>query len=385
MLYLPWKGREEMQFCVSEELELTRSVIREFAESEVARQAGGRDEKEQFDRTLFKRMAELGLTGIPIDENCGGAGSDWLTYAVVLEELSRVCASTSAALAAHTVYAAWPLYKFGSEDTKSLFLKELASGSRLGACAPLSIRRENSVVARKNGANWELNGVHSYVLQAEVADSCIVFAQTGSGKRNTAYSVFVVERGKPGFIIGNKVSKLGLRSLMTAEVTFEQCIVSSNRRIGKLGQGQEIASSLIEKSHISAAAQAVGIAQGALEAAASYAKERKQFGQLIGKQQGISFKLADMSAKTEAARLLTYQAAWRMDEGLSCGREAALARKFAADTAVAAAIEAIQIFGGYGYMQEYRMERYLRDAKCLETEVGTGGMETDLFYRMLTE
>ncbi|WP_053376094.1 acyl-CoA dehydrogenase family protein [Paenibacillus sp. FJAT-27812] len=374
-----------MQFCISEELELTRSVIREFAESEVTRRAGERDELEQFERKLFNRVAELGLTAIPIDESSGGAGSDWLTYAVVLEELSRVCASTSASLAAHTVYAAWPLYKFGSKETHSLFLKELASGSRLGACAPLSKQGNNSIRAHKTGRDWELNGGHSLVLQAEAADHCVVYAQTGSGKRKNDYSVFLVESGTSGFIVGNKVSKLGLRSFMTAEVTFEHCIVTANHRIGHLGQGQEIATSLIDISHISAAAQAVGIAQGALEAAAAYAKERKQFGLLIGNQQGISFKLADMSAKTEAARLLTYQAAWRMDEGLSCRREAALARRFAADTAVAAAIEAIQIFGGYGYMQEYRMERYLRDAKCLETEVGTGGMETDLFYRMLTE
>lgn len=379
-----------MQFCISEELELTRSVIREFAESEVAKGAEERDAQELFDRSLFGRMGELGLTAIPIGEAYGGAGSDWLTYAVVLEELSRVCASTSAALAAHTVYAAWPIYTFGNDAAKQRFLRELASGARLGACAlPITNKSkaatENTIFASKSREGWELNGAHSFAIQAEAADQCVLFVHSASGTRKSACSAFIVETGTPGFKIGNKVRKLGLRSFMTAEIHFEECVISANHRIGKAGQGQEIASSLIDIGHISAAAQAVGIAQGALESAAAYAKERKQFGLLIGKQQGISFKLADMSAKIEAARLLAYQAAWRRDGQLSCSREAAIARKFAAETAVHAAVEAVQIFGGYGYMQEYRMERFLRDAKCLETDVGTGGMETDLFYRMLKE
>lgn len=379
-----------MLFSISEELEMTRSVIREFAESKVAPNAGERDEAEVFDRSIFEKMGELGITGIPIGEPYGGAGSDWMTFTVVLEELSRVCASTAAALAAHTVYAAWPIYAFGSEETKASFLKELASGKRLGACAlPSAInekaRIDDGITARLNGGNWELNGMQSFVIQAEIADSCVVFAQIGKGKRKSGFNAFLVESGTAGFETGNKVSKLGLRSLMTAEIRFKHCMIPEKNRIGQEGQGQEMAMSLIETGHISAAAQAVGIAQGALEAAAAYAKERKQFGTAIGKQQGISFKLADMSAKIEAARLLAYQAAWRKDAGLDCGRESAIARKFTADTAVAVTIEAVQIFGGYGYMREYRMERYLRDAKCLETEIGTGGMETDCIYRMLTE
>lgn len=379
-----------MLFSISEELEMTRSVIREFAESKVAPNAGERDEAETFDRLIFVKMGELGITGIPIGERYGGAGSDWLTYTVVLEELSRVCASTAAALAAHTVYTAWPIYAFGSEETKTSYLKELASGKRMGACAlphakNEKARMEDGITARLNGGNWELNGVYSFAIQAEIADSCVVFAQIGKGKRKSGFNAFLVESGTAGFEIGKKVRKLGLRSLMTAEIRFKQCMIPKKNRIGQEGQGQEMALSLIDIGHISAAAQAVGIAQGALEAAAAYAKERKQFGTPIGKQQGISFKLADMSAKIEAARLLAYQAAWRKDAGLDCGRESAIARKFTADTAVAVTIEAVQIFGGYGYMQEYRMERYLRDAKCLETEIGTGGMETDCIYRVLTE
>ena len=379
-----------MLFSISEELEMTRSVIREFAESKIAPNAGERDDAETFDRSIFAKMGELGITGIPIGERYGGAGSDWMTYTVVLEELSRVCASTAAALAAHTVYTAWPIYAFGSEETKASYLKELASGNRLGACALPNIknekaRMEDGITTRLNRENWELNGVYSFAIQAEIADSCVVFAQIGKGKRKSGFNAFLVESGTAGFEIGKKVRKLGLRSLMTAEIRFKQCMIPKKNRIGQEGQSQEMAHSLIDIGHISAAAQAVGIAQGALEAAAAYAKERKQFGTPIGKQQGISFKLADMSAKIEAARLLAYQAAWRKDADLDCGRESAIARKFTADTAVAVTIEAVQIFGGYGYMQEYRMERYLRDAKCLETEIGTGGMETDCIYRVLTE
>lgn len=379
-----------MLFSTSEELEMIRAAIRDFAEREVAPNAGVRDAEECFERKLFGVMGELGLTGIPIADTYGGAGSDFLTYAVVLEELARVCASTAAVIAAHTAYSVWPIYTFGSEEVKAVFLKGLASGTKLGACALPNrssgkARLDNGVTFHTEGAYLELNGVHPFVIHAGLADIYVVYAQTRYGKRKNGFSAFLVESGTPGFNIGKKVRKLGLRSLMTAEIEFEHCKIPKKDRLGKEGQGQDIALAAIDIGHISAAAQAVGISQGALEAAAAYAMERKQFGIQIGRQQGISFKLADMSARTEAARLLTYQAAWRKSEGLSCSREAAIARKFASDTAVSVTIDAVQVFGGYGYMREYRMERFLRDAKCLETGIGTGGMETDCVYRILTE
>jgi acyl-CoA dehydrogenase len=369
---------------------MTRSVVRHFAEKEVAPNAEERDETEQFERALFGRMGELGLTGIPIPEQYGGAGSDILTYAVVLESLSQVCASTAAVLAAHTAFSAWPVYKFGSEELKQQYLNDMACGVKLGACGFPAVSRDtslkaNGIIATADGAGFVLNGANSFVINAGAADIYIVYAQLPSISRKSSLSAFLIESGTPGCYIGNKVRKLGLRSLMTAELVFEHCKVAKKNRLGKEGQGREISGSVIDIGHISAAAQAVGIAQGALEAAAAYAKERMQFGKQIGRQQGISFKLADMSAKIEAARLLAYQASWRMSEGLSCSREAAIARKFAADTAVSAAIDAVQVFGGYGYMREYRMERFLRDAKCLETDIGTGGMQTDFIYRILAE
>lgn len=379
-----------MQFNLSEELEMTRSVVRHFAEKEVAPNAGERDETEQFERTLFGKMGELGLSGIPIPEQYGGAGSDILTYAVVLEALSQDCASTAAGLAAHTAFSAWPILHFGSEELKRLFLNEMAGGVKLGACVFPTVSRDKTVkdhgiIATADGDGFVLNGSNSFVINAGAADIYIVYAQVPSLRRKPVLSAFIVESGTPGCYIGNNVRKLGLRSLMTAEMVFENCKVPNKNRLGKEGQGQEIAGSVIDIGHIGAAAQAVGIAQGALEAAAAYAKERMQFGKQIGRQQGISFKLADMSAKIEASRLLTYQASWRLNEGLSCSREAAIARKFSADTAVSVAIDAVQVFGGYGYMREYRMERFLRDAKCLETDIGTGGMQTDFIYRILAE
>jgi butyryl-CoA dehydrogenase len=379
-----------MQFSISDEQEMTRSVLREFAESEVAPRAVERDEKEQFNRSLFDKMGQLGLTGIPIDELNGGAGSDWMTFIIVIEELARVCASTAAKLASHTVYAAWPIYAFGGEALKAMYLKDLVKGVKLGGCALPTIDKESggltcSITARHKGDHWELSGEHPYVIHADSADYCLVIAKTELNRKKPQFNTFLIERGTVGWQIGKRVRTMGLRSFHISNLKLDKCQISQKNKIGKDGQGHDIALSLIDIAHLSAAAQSVGIAQGAYEAAASYAKERKQFGTLIGKQQGISFKLADMSAQLEAARLLTYQAAWRKDEGLNFSKEAAIARKFSAEMAVAVAIEAVQIFGGYGYMQEYRVERFLRDAKCLETKLGTGGMEADNIYRILKD
>ncbi|WP_054024770.1 acyl-CoA dehydrogenase family protein [Bacillus sp. FJAT-28004] len=379
-----------MQFSISDEQEMTRSVLREFAESEVAPKAVERDEKEQFNRSLFDKMGQLGLTGIPIDELNGGAGSEWMTFIIVIEELARVCASTAAKLASHTVYAAWPIYTFGGEALKAMYLKDLVKGVKLGGCALPSFDEESggltcSISARHKGDYWELSGEHPYVIHADSADYCFVIARTELNRKKPQFNTFLIERGTIGWQIGKRARTMGLRSFHISNLKLDKCQISQKNKIGNDGQGHEIALSLIDIAHLSAAAQSVGIAQGAYEAAASYAKERKQFGTLIGKQQGISFKLADMSAQLEAARLLTYQAAWRKDEGLNFTKEAAIARKFSAEMAVAVAIEAVQIFGGYGYMQEYRVERFLRDAKCLETKLGTGGIEADCIYRVLKD
>ncbi|MGO4344219.1 acyl-CoA dehydrogenase family protein [Paenibacillus sp. MCAF9] len=379
-----------MQFSISDELEMTRAVLREFTESEVATRAVERDEKEQFDRSLFDQLAKLGITGIPIDDLNGGAGSDWMTFIIVIEELARVCASTAAQLAAHTVYAAMPIFTFGGDALKALYLKDLAKGAKLGGCALPSTVVGNeglssSISARRRGDHWELSGEHTCVIHGDFANYCIVIAKTELERKKSPCTAFLIETSKAGWQIGQRVRTMGLRSFHISNVKLDKYELSETNKIGKDGQGFEIILNSIDIGHLSAAAQSIGIAQGAFEAAAAYAKERKQFGHLIGKQQGISFKLADMATQLEAARLLAYQAAWRKDEGLSFAKEAAIARKFAAEMAVAVAIEAVQIFGGYGYMQEYRMERFLRDAKCVETGLGMGGMEVDCIHRMLKE
>ncbi|CAM4439702.1 acyl-CoA dehydrogenase [Paenibacillus endophyticus] len=377
-----------MQFSLSTEQDMTRAFVREFAECEVAPHASDRDVHERFDRKLFEQMASLGLAAIPISEQYGGAGGDWLTFAIVIEEVSRVCASAAAALAAHTLFAAWPIYAFGNEGLKESYLSRLTSGQLLGGCALPSVKRHGAIndytLAYSGSKNRrELNGRHSTVLQAGVADLLLVFAQSRRQKRKDESLAFIVERNSPGLFIGENIHKMGLRSLMFNSMHLAHCSAAEACLLSKSEEMSEFLTSLSQLAHISAAAQAVGMAQGAYEAAAAYAKQRKQFGILIGKHQGISFKLANMWTRIEAARLLVYQAAWRRDEGLSCSREAAIARKYSADCAVEAAIEAIQILGGYGYMQEFRMERYLRDAKCLASKLGTGGMDIDCFSHIV--
>lgn len=377
-----------MQFSLSTEQDMTRAFVREFAESELAPHASDRDEHERFDRKLFEQMAGLGLAAIPISEEYGGAGGDWLTFAIAIEEVSRVCVSTAAALASHTLFAAWPIYAFGDESLKDVYLSRLASGQLLGGCALPSVKRPGAIndytLAYSGSRNRRvLNGRHGTVLQAGVADLLLVFAQSRRQKRKDESLAFIVERNSPGIFVGENIQKMGLRSLMFNSVRFEHCSAAEASLPLNSEDMAELLTSLSQLAHISAAAQAVGMAQGAYEAAAAYAKQRKQFGILIGKHQGISFKLANIWTRIEAARLLVYQAAWRRDEGLSCSREAAIARKYSADCAVEAAIEAIQIFGGYGYMQEFRMERFLRDAKCLASKLGTGGMDMDGFSHIV--
>ncbi|MFX3632706.1 MAG: acyl-CoA dehydrogenase family protein [Candidatus Pristimantibacillus sp.] len=378
-----------MRFQLSEEQEMAIAVIREFAEKEVAPAAGKRDENQYFDRALFDQIGGLGLAGIAIPEQYGGAGSDILTFAIVIEELSRVCASTAAVLAVHTAYTMFPILKFGSEELKQRALKPLALGEKLGgfgsrSASEKSIRKKNSLWYRDKGDHVVLNGIQPLLVNAGAADLYVIIADQINTKNRRKCNAYVIESGIPGMNVGIPKTKLGLRSLMTSDLLFDNCIVSKENRLGKEGQGEEIISAALAIGYISAAAQAVGIAQGAMEAATSYAKERKQFGIQIGRRQGVSFKLSDMAAKIEAARLLTYQASWRLNEGLTSRKETAIAKKFATDTAVAVTLEAIQVLGGYGYMREYRMERFLRDAKCLESEIGTGGIRADWIKDILS-
>ncbi|WP_371069709.1 acyl-CoA dehydrogenase [Sediminibacillus sp. JSM 1682029] len=379
-----------MDFQLTDEQEMLRKMVRDFAKNEVEPSAAERDEEERFDRELFDKMAGLGLTGIPWPEKYGGIGADFVSYVIAVEELSRVCASTGVTLSAHISLASWPLYKYGSENQKQTYLAELARGEKLGAYA-LSEPGAGSDVAsmkttaRLDGDSYVLNGSKVWITNGGVADTYIVFAKTDRDAKHRGISAFIVEKGMAGFTFGKKEKKLGIRSSPTTELVFENCRVPKENLLGAEGQGFKIAMTTLDGGRNGIAAQALGIAQGALDASVSYAKEREQFGKPIARNQGISFKLADMATEIEAARLLTYQAAWLESNGQPYGKASAISKLFAGDAAMRITTEAVQVFGGYGYTKDYPVERYMRDAKITQIYEGTNEIQRLVIGRMLTK
>lgn len=377
-----------MDFTWSEELEIIRQVVRQFAKNELEPTAAARDEEERFDRTLFDKMGELGLTGIPWPEQYGGLGADFMTYAVVVEELSRVCASTGVMLSVHTSLVGWSLYKYGTEEQKQTYLRLIAQGKKLGAYSLTEAGSGSDAgamrtTAKRDGDSYVLNGSKIFVTNGGEAEIYIVFAMTDLQQKHKGCSAFIVEKGTPGFSFGKKEKKLGIRSSPTMEITFDHCRIPAENLLGQEGEGFKIAMTSLDGGRIGIAAQALGIAQGALDASIAYAKERKQFGRPIGKQQAIAFKIANMATKIEAARLLTYQAAWRESRGLPYGKESAFAKLFASDTAMEVTVEAVQIFGGYGYTKDFPVERYMRDAKITQIYEGTNEIQRLVISRKL--
>ncbi|RYG71560.1 acyl-CoA dehydrogenase [Lentibacillus lipolyticus] len=379
-----------MNFQLTEEQEMLRKMVRDFAKNDVEPTAAERDEEERFDRAIFDKMAELGLTGIPWPEEYGGIGADFVSYCIAVEELSRVCASTGVTLSAHLSLASWPIYKYGNAEQKKTFLYRLATGDALGAYA-LSEPGSGSdaasmkTVAKKDGDDYILNGNKVWITNGGVADLYIVFAVTDPESKHKGISAFIVEKGTEGFTFGKKEKKLGIRSSPTTELIFENCRVPKENMLGEEGQGFKIAMSTLDGGRNGIAAQALGIAQGALDAAADYAKEREQFGKPIAANQGISFKLADMATDVEASRLLTYQAAWLESEGEPYGKASAMSKLFAGDAAMRITTEAVQVFGGYGYTKDYPVERYMRDAKITQIYEGTNEIQRLVIGRMLTK
>ncbi|MFP3125432.1 acyl-CoA dehydrogenase [Ectobacillus funiculus] len=379
-----------MRFRLSEEHEMIRKMVRDFAKNEVAPTAAARDEEERFERGIFEQMAELGLTGIPWPEKYGGIGSDYLAYCIAVEELSRVCASTGVTLSAHVSLAGWPLYTFGTEEQKQLYLRPLAEGKKIGAYALTepgsgSDAGGMKTTAKRDGDHYILNGSKIFITNGGVADIYIVFALTDPGVKHRGTSAFIVEANTPGFSIGKKEAKLGIRSSPTTEIIFEDCRVPAQNLLGEEGQGFKIAMQTLDGGRNGIAAQAVGIAQGALDAAVAYAKERRQFGKPIIEQQGIAFKLADMATQVEAARLLTYQAAWLESAGLPYSKESAMSKLFAGDAAMKVTVEAVQVFGGYGYTKDYPVERFMRDAKITQIYEGTQEIQRLVISRILAK
>lgn len=379
-----------MNFQLSDEQEMLRKMVRDFALKEVEPSAAARDEEERFDRGIFDELGELGLTGIPWPEEYGGIGSDFLSYCIAVEELSRVCASTGVTLSAHVSLASWPIFAYGSEKQKKHFLTRLAEGSALGAYALSEPGAGSDVVsmkmtAKKDGDDYVLNGSKVWITNGGVADIYVVFAKTNRDAKHRGITAFIVEKGTEGFTCGKKERKLGIRSSPTTELIFENCRIPAANRLGAEGEGFKIAMATLDGGRSGIAAQAVGIAQGAMDAAVAYAREREQFGKPIAHNQGISFKLADMATDIEAARLLTYQAAWLESNDKPYSEASAMAKLFAGDAAMRHTVEAVQVFGGYGYTKDYPVERYMRDAKITQIYEGTNEIQRLVIGRSVTK
>ncbi|MDE0582870.1 acyl-CoA dehydrogenase [Planococcus sp. 11815] len=379
-----------MNFQLSEEHKMIRKMVRDFAKNEVAPTAEQRDEEESFDMKIFHQMAELGLTGIPWPEEYGGIGSDYLAYCIAVEELSRVDGSVGVILSAHTSLAGWPVYTFGTEEQKQKYLRPMAEGTKVGAYGltePSAGSDAGSMKtsAKEDGDHYILNGSKIFITNGGIADIYVVFAVTDPDSKHKGTTAFIVEKDFEGFSVGKKEKKLGIRSSPTTEIIFDNCRVPKENVLGELGQGFKIAMQTLDGGRNGIAAQAVGIAQGAMDAAVDYAKEREQFGKPIAANQGISFKLADMATGIEASRLLTYQAAWLESNKLSYSKESAMAKLMAGDTAMKVTTEAVQVFGGYGYTKDYPVERFMRDAKITQIYEGTQEVQRLVISRMVTK
>jgi len=377
-----------MNFELTEEQEMTRKMVRDFAEKELKPGAEERDDKEEFSREHFDKMGELGLAGIPWPEEYGGGGCDYISYVIAVEELSRVDASAGTTLSAHISLAGWPLFKYGTEEQKKKYLEPMALGEKLGAYGLTEATAGTDAASMRttavqDGDSYVLNGNKIFITNAGDAETYIVFAVTDKEKKAKGVSAFIVEKDTPGFSFGKKERKMGLRSSPTLELVFDNCRVPNENMLGKEGEGFKIAMSTLDGGRNGIAAQAVGIAQGAMEEAAEYAKSREQFGRPIADFQAISFMLADMSTKIEASRLLTYQAAYLENAGLPYGKASAMAKLFASETAMEVTTNAVQIFGGYGYTRDYPVERFMRDAKITQIYEGTSEVQRLVISRYL--
>lgn len=365
-----------MEFVLTAEQESIRKMVRDFAEKSIAPSAAERDEKELFSREIFDQLGELGFLGLPYPEEYGGAGSDFLSYAIAVEEISRVCGSTGIGLSVHTSLCAWPIFNYGTEEQKQKYLRPLAEGVKLGA---FGLTEPNagtdvanaSTTAVREGEYYLLNGTKVFNTNGGEAEIEVIIASTNKAAGIKGMSAFIVEKGTPGLSFGKKEVKMGIRSSVQREVIMENCRIPAGNLLGKEGDGFKIAMTTLDGGRIGVAAQAVGLAQGALEAAIKYAKQRIQFGKPIASNQAISFKLADMATKVDAARFLTYRAAYNKSRHLPYSKEAAMAKMFASDVAMEVTTDAVQVYGGYGFSREYPVERLMRDAKITQIYEGT--------------
>ena len=373
-----------MDFGLSKKHEMARSLFKEFAENEVKPLAQEVDETEKFPTGTVEKMAKYGFLGIPVPKELGGQGCDILTYAMCVEELSKVCGTTGVIVSAHTSLCVDPILTFGTPEQKEKYVPDLASGKKLGAFGltePMAgtDAQGQQTKAVLDGDEWVLNGSKCFITNGKEADVYIVIAVTGKiekrGRTMKEISAFIVEKGTPGFTFGVKEKKMGIRGSSTYELIFTDCRIPKENLLGKQGKGFNIAMHTLDGGRIGIAAQALGIAEGALDRTIAYTKERKQFGRAIAAQQNTQFKLADMAARIDAAKFLVYRAAMAKATQKVYSVEAAKAKLFAAETAMAVTTECVQLFGGYGYIREYDVERMMRDAKITEIYEGTSEVQ----------
>jgi alkylation response protein AidB-like acyl-CoA dehydrogenase len=373
---------------LTEEQELLQQTVRDFAQNELKPRAAKFDEQEYIDDDILKAMAELGLMGICFPGEYGGAGMDTVCYAIAVEEISRVCASSGITLAAHISLGTNPIYLFGSEEQKQKYLPKLCSGEELGS---FGLTEPNAgsdaggteTTAVKDGNEWVLNGTKMFITNGSRAWTSVNTAVTEKDKGVKGISSFIVERDTPGFKVGKKIHKMGIRGSDTTELIFEDCRIPEENLLGELNQGFKQFMIILDGGRISIGAMALGIAQGAFDEAVKYAKERQQFGRPIGSFQAIQFMLADMATEIEAARHLVYHAARLKDAGKSYSKESAMCKLYAAEVAMRTCVKSIQVHGGYGYTKEYPVERFFRDAKLTEIGEGTSEIQRIVIARNL--
>ncbi len=370
-----------MNFQLTKEQEFVRKMVREFAETEVEPIAADIDKEHRFPVETVEKMAKYGMMGIPFPKKYGGAGGDEVAYAITVEELARVCGSTAVIVSAHTSLCCWPIYKYGTEEQKMKYLPDLLQGKTLGAFGLTEPNAGTDAGGQQtradlDGDEYVLNGAKVFITNGGYADVFVVMAMTDKTKgTHGGISAFIVEKGDPGFSIGKTEDKMGIHGSSTTELIFQNCRIPKDRLLAKVGQGFKVALSTLDGGRIGIASQALGIAQGAFDVTVEYMKSRKQFGRKLSQFQALQFEMAEMKTRIEAARLLVYKAAFLEDEGQDYGETSAMAKLYAAETAMAVTTKCVQFHGGYGYTADYPVERMMRDAKITEIYEGTSEVQ----------
>ena len=365
-----------MNISLTKEQEFVRKMVRDFAETEVEPLAADIDAEHRFPEETVEKMAQYGLLGVPFPTEYGGAGGDHISYAITVEELSKKCASTGVICSAHTSLCCWPIFNWGSEEQRKKYLPDLLSGKKLGAFGLTEPNAGTDASGQQTRAEdcgdyWLLNGAKVFITNGGYADVFVVMAMTDKSKGNHGISAFIVEKGDEGFSIGKTEDKMGICASSTTELIFQNCKIPKDRLLAEVGEGFKVAMSTLDGGRIGIASQALGIAQGALDVTVEYMKARKQFGKSLSKFQALQFVVAELATQIEAARLLVYRAADMKDKHLPYGPAAAMAKYFAAETAMHVTTKCVQLHGGYGYTKDYPVERMMRDAKITEIYEGT--------------